>query len=101
MTTLIRDWCPRAGLELSVEKSQLMNVNIHDLSPLKFRSNGSPLKFSNSIKYLRVEIDRELKFNVHLKYLEKKTDKLIEAINVMNHLKKDLQLAFRRVIDDS
>lgn len=48
-----------------------------------------------AIKYLGVMIDKKLKWNQHLKYLETKTEKFIQIFNRIHFMNKELRLEYR------
>ena len=77
---------------------QLMNLVEANLTDSSFNLNDEQLRFKDEIKYLGVMIDKDLRFDKHLDFLEEKVDESIELINIMDRKKKGFKFYFKKEI---
>jgi len=83
VTILVIREIERLGLEISAEKSQVTCFPlsaIPNCGSLLFLKNER-ISISNSIKYLRLHIDGELKFDLHFNYVAEKVEGTIRLLN--------------------
>ncbi|KAG0721805.1 putative RNA-directed DNA polymerase from transposon X-element [Chionoecetes opilio] len=82
--SVIQEWGTRWQVTFAPEKTQAMVVS---RSPAagpavegRLRFGGVPLPLQEAVKVLGVEVDRELRFNGHIKHIAKKASHMVSAL---------------------
>lgn len=95
---VIENWCRSAGLRLSVEKSQILNLGKCEPVQCDLTIDGKQVPVSDKIKYLGVMLDARLEWNEHIRYIEQKANKVVEVIHRMNWTTRRMRLKEKRII---
>lgn len=95
---IIEQWCESAGLKLSVEKSQVLDIGKCECAGQLPKMSGHRIDSTKAIKYLGVMLDRGLKWNEHIKYIGEKANKSAAMMNKLNWMNKRMSLKLRRVL---
>lgn len=91
-------WCERAGLVLSVEKCQILELGKRKADESAYKINGNQVKVTKSLKYLGVMLDDQLNWNEHLRYIDEKANKIGFMLKKLNWMCSDMSLKLRRTI---
>jgi len=79
-------WCLNNGIILNINKTQLMQflpANLSAQESMLVQINGKSIKQINTTKFLGLNIDHKLRWNVHTEYLEAKLSSLCYLIKTI------------------
>lgn len=85
---LLWDWLNSNGLSLNTNKTKIMIINEKsDLEMLtKIKINEQEIEYVKNIKYLGIEIDNKLKFNLHYERVIKKINQKVSVLNQVKYV---------------
>ena len=95
---VISTWCEKAGLSISIEKCQVMQIGKCKVSGEHFEINGKPIEDTDKLKYLGLMIDRLLNWNEHIKYIDQKANKIVDVARRLNRMSDGISLKLKRTI---
>ena len=93
----INDWCQRAELKVSAEKTQVLNVGTSKYT-IPIVIEGKTVESSDSLTYLGVTISKEMKWREHLASLKIKAERYQRVFQLMLFMYGDLDFTARRRI---
>ena len=94
---IVKNWCKKSGLSLSAEKTQMMNIGKLDINE-ELRIDEHIIESVDKVKCLGIMLDREMKWNSHIDYLQEKSTKVIKVLKALRWRKRDLKLKYRRTL---
>ena len=66
----IATWCKNNGIQVNTDSTKVMIFGsqkvIYSVPPFEVRMNAVPLQLVSSYKYLRVSLDAQLNYNLHI-----------------------------------